>query len=377
MNEVRSQIKKDFAENVPALFLDQINKACKDFKFHLEDFENIIYFLDLIRTSMPAEYWGKYGGTVDNSGMEEFLCGEEMNDRRDMGFHIPSYSDGVIENTALYFEKELGEVVYTTLGAAYRSSLVNLRHMLQLSCWMTQGIFDKAVLSGEGKDHGKGMSLSEFENFLHKNNESITKKKSNVVPKAEKRNIHSVNGLTLFGRPEEFLSALRYGELKGRVAIQALYGDLSLYAHSSIWERVDYESESEPFFPEHSFEEFHGTLNYVFKTADLILCLLLIAAFEELSSHSKSRASDFLTIFSSEFTAVDRPKLTNVIPVLEVLKSKLSLEEVKADRNLIEKFADDKVLCSKCKTSVYEFDEECAECGKKIESLDDLVFEDD
>jgi hypothetical protein len=111
-------------------------------------------------------------------------------------------------------------------------------------------------------------------------------------------------------RPNELvlntIASLNYKNENGYKAIKKLYGDLSSFAHSKAFQRVNHFKEDCSSFPAHDQSEleesthdgkFYHTLLYIFRTMEIIISLLLISSFEEISFHSVYRTHTFLNSF--------------------------------------------------------------------------------
>ena len=344
---------ESFSRNVPTVFLNEISKGAASFRIHLEDFKNLSYLLELVGNSMPGDYRAKCGHRVDNASM--VLCKVR-------------YVDGLVENVTLYLDRQLGEVIYTTLGGAYRSSAINLRHMLQLTCQATQAVVNKRYLTRSDSDEMKSMSIEDFEEFLGRNQESIESKRLRLAQMKGNGRDTTVEGLTLFGIPEDMMPSIECSKMTGRFAAKALYSQLSTYAHAGMWERVDI-TEEEEFFPRHTREGFHSSLALIFETLDMILPLLLVTGFEEVSFYSKSRADDFIESCAKGFVGVDRPRLPNTSATLAKMRNRFTSDEITSDRERLqtedEAIENRKIVCSDCETPLYGDEKVCPMCGMK------------
>jgi len=355
MYDIKRMMQDEFEKKVPSLFLEQINLACKKAAVHLGEFRHSAFLLQWARRSMPMDYRAKCGVRISNNdiGLCEITCDE-----------------GIIENISLYLERQLGELLYTTLGAAYRSSLLNLRHMLQIACWATQAIFNKKSLTQVDGDNKKSMDLAEFREFLERNLDRIGGGNTAMSTLGGKKKTRTAQGIMLFDIPEKLLSFIDYDNRIGREAVKALYSDLSSYAHANSWEMVELGGEGETFFPTHTNQSFHDCMHLILKTMEVTLCLLLIAGFEELSFYSKARAHDFVLEFSSGFNSVERPKFQNVSCLLDYLKGASPIEEIEEDRVRIEnetkKLEELEIVCQECAQPLYGDEIECPFCQTKI-----------
>ncbi len=345
-----------FYQKVPSLFIEQIKFVSYRASYHIDELKNLEKLIRSLVDCMPKAYRSKSGRIVDNRTEVFIYC------------KIP-YLDGIIENLAYYLDSEFGEVIFSIMGGAYRSSLITLRHMLQLSCWLLQAVTDKSGFTNELSDSGEAMDIEEFEEFLKENMRNIAIRKSKQLRKEERDKIRVYEGLSLNDRASKVISQLTYKDKTGKQGIKQVYSDLSLFAHANLFERINLLEETENFFPAHDKDEFegkehrgrfHGTLNYIFKTMEIIICLLLHSAFEELSSYSAYRANCFLSEFATNVKSIDHPKLKQINSTLETLRARLNPEDVKNDEKRISMYDSGEIHCPICDETL--FDEGCPIC---------------
>lgn len=369
LSEQNDSDKDPFFQKVPGLFIEQFKFISDKASRHIYELKQLKELLASVTNCMPVAYRTKQSEIVNNNPEIFALCPVR-------------WLDGIIENIGFYLDSEFGEVIYTIMGGAYRSSLITLRHMLQLSCWTLQAVLDKSGLTEEKADSGKSMSIEEFEIFLEDNMGNIAEKKSSKTPKREKKNIRTVEGLAINKRVSDKIVSLTYGELSGKEGLKQLYGDLSKFAHANVFKKVDLQEDQEQFFPSHSKDEFevtppygrfHKALNYIFQTVDLILSMLIISAFEELSFHSIYRAHSFLLHFSNEVNSVDSPQLRQLHLTLNNLFSRAPISDVKKDELRIAKYDRGEVLCSNCETVLFD-DQGCPYCLEDISDWNDDII---
>ena len=350
-----------FYEKVPSLFIEQMNYISYYASYHIDELKNLKRLIKSLVACMPEAYRSKSGRIVDNRREVFVYC------------KIP-YLDGIIENLAYYLDSEFGEVIFCIMGGAYRSSLITLRHMLQLSSWLLQAVTDKSSFTKQLSDSGKSMDIEEFEEFLRKNMTNI-EKRSTQLSKQERDKIHA--GISLNDRASDVISQLTYNDKTGKQGVKQLYADLSRFAHANLFQRVNLLEETEQFFPAHNKDEFegkerrgifHGTLWYIFNAMELIICLLLHSAFEEISSHSVYRANCFLSEFASIVESIDHPKLRQVNLTLETLRKKLAPEDVKKDKKRILKYDSGEILCPICDGTLLD-DGGCSFCDEYYSTM--------
>lgn len=77
------------------------------------------------------------------------------------------------------------------MGGAYRSSIINIRSMLETTYWLTIAVFDKSTLTFNEAEYGKAMSIEEFEDFLQNNKSDIERKKNPRLPKSHYDNLNA------------------------------------------------------------------------------------------------------------------------------------------------------------------------------------------
>ena len=352
-------LEDSFYEKVPSLFIEQMNYISSHASYHIDELKNLKRLVKSLVACMPEAYRSKSVRIVDNRQEVFMLC------------EIP-YLDGIIENLSYYLDSEFGEVILCIMGGAYRSSLITLRHMLQLSSWVLQAVMDKSSFTNELSDLGKSMDIEEFEDFLIKNMKNIDEKRSAQLSKEERDKIKVREGISLSDRAYDEISQLTYKDKTGKQGIRQLYADLSQFAHANLFERVNLLEETNQLFPVHNKDEFegkehrgrfHGTLRYIFSAMELIICLLLHSAFEDLSSHSVYRANCFLSEFATIVESVDHPKLKQVNLTLETLRKRLGPEDVKNDKERISKYDTGEILCPICDETIFD-DEGCSFCDE-------------
>lgn len=299
---------------------------------HDRDLYVTLKFYSLIQQSMPAVYRAKCGCPVSNAYLG--FC-------EDLDYE---YAEGIIENICLMLEKQFWEVIFSSYIGSYRSIRSSLRHMLQLTCWMTQAVINKEVLTRRLEDFNEAMDLYEFQQFLYENeqkynvrrdisNQNSSKQKSNANKKSDFNRAISdkpIEGITLKNLPKDLpLHIIKYANSDGRSAIQQLYGELSKHVHVNNLKQIKLGGEK--FLPNHDKKEFHDSLNTIFRTHEIIFGLLIIAGFHELRYYSVSRSYDFINkiLINSKKQKI----LTKgIADILEYLIKDFNEEEIARDR---------------------------------------------
>lgn len=286
-------IKDDFGIILPEYMAEELKKSLKHVEnsVHHQELAETLQFYWLIRGSMPGLYRSKCGMPVCNSS--QGFC-------EDLPFE---YEEGMIENICLILEKQFWEVIFSIYVGSYRSVRSSLRHMLQLTCWMTQSIVNKGFFTEKPEDSNESMDLYEFQQFLHENEQRYNAK--HKVPKQfddkqksdqiEKKFPRPPEGITLKKLPNDFpLHFIKSENFNGRPAIKELYSELSKHVHISNFKQIKLGIGKSEFLPSHKINEFHDCLKIIFRTHGIIFSLLIMAGYYDLRHYSVSNAYDFI-----------------------------------------------------------------------------------
>jgi hypothetical protein len=150
---------------------------------------------------------------------------------------------------------------------------------------------------------------------------------------------------------------------EGDKAIRHLASRLSRFAHATLFRRIKVdritdEDDADNSIPAFNSKRFHHTLRFVRQTTEMILSLLILSAWTDISYYSISRAFDFLIEFQTISNPIVRTlNFSNLQDLVKDLLVKSDLKAVEKDRIRVEqeedRFAEELNQCSQCPCQHY------------------------
>ena len=346
-----------FKESVPKIFIEQIQKTWTSRKVHIPQLQGMFLFYRLLRIKLPRTYLTKSRIRIGNGDLDS-ICPQ-------------TFEYGTIENATLLLEKQFFDIVVLLLVGSYRPIHVILRYMLELTARIAISIINKEKITGNHADHNKAMSFLEFEAFLETNNSNIKKNKD---PETKKQ-LKIRSGIPNID--DQYVQFIHYKKFKGLYAIKSLYGDLSKYAHSNVWNKLRTDDGSEMINMEKNGicasipngKQYHEILDKIIKTHEVIYYLLFAACYENLIYYNKDDAADFSTAIHNLTKKLKKYSLK--FPDLEKITKELfpkqedgidQKEYTRIIPDTTDEYCTEQWLCSECESTIFFKEEICTRC---------------
>ena len=357
-NEVinlRNNLSKEFDKYIPKIFIQHINQTKKIREKHFEQLKKIRYFYSIISLKLPRCYLSKSGFSIGCDRLEGMFCKNP-------------YVDGIVENVAIFLEKQFFDCVSLLFVGSYRPIRGILRHMLELATWTSVSIIDAKKLSGKESDTTKAMSYIQFKDFLDTNFANMKKKKGPKISKEDKNKLHTIEGIQSI--PDPYIKYLKLDDLEGNRVIKNAYSELSSYMHAGMFEQLRYDTNyvthienTGLFIGKPSYEEYHASLRQILTTHEVIFYLLLISAYENIGFYQPKHAKEFLNSLLDELIYL-KPDV-NFLMIENMIKNPPSINP--SETQYDELLKDNELfiyVCGDCKNTLYFPTEKCFVCHR-------------